>query len=69
MSNPGRSSADPAGSNLLYVILLSRKHKRAMPPAGLSEVTSQDKARIIDWIRDGAPYVSDAEALMPLLEK
>ena len=60
---------DPAGSHLLYVILLSRDHKKAMPPDGLNEVTSQETARIIDWIREGAPYVSDDQAFMPLVDE
>lgn len=58
---------DPAASNLLRVILLGRDRKGAMPPDGLNEVTAEETARLIQWIRDGAAYVPDGEALAPLI--
>ncbi len=58
---------DPARSNLVRVILLPESHPSLMPPAGLSPLTADELIRIIAWIRDGAPYVPDDTAFLPLV--
>ena len=59
---------DPAASNMIRVILLPESHPSLMPPAGLAPLDADELIRIITWIRDGAPYVPDSQALLPLIE-
>jgi len=58
---------DPAASNLVRVMLLHEQHPKLMPPAGLAPVTADELIKIITWVRDGAPYVPDDLALLPLV--
>lgn len=64
---PAIVAGDPAASNLVRVILLPESHPSLMPPAGLSPLTGDELIRIIAWIRDGAPYVPDSSAVVPLV--
>ena len=61
-------AGDPAASNLVRAILLNESHPSFMPPAGLQPLTASELIKIIAWIRDGAPYVPDELALLPLIE-
>ncbi len=59
---------DPAASNLLRVMLVHEEHPKLMPPAGLSALTAEELTKIVTWIRNGAPYVPDELAVLPLVE-
>jgi len=59
---------DPAASNLIRVMLVHEAHPQLMPPAGLSPLTADELIKFIAWIRDGAPYVPDKLAFLPLVE-
>jgi len=61
-------AGDPAASNLVRAILLNQSHPKFMPPAGLPPLTPDELIKIIAWIRDGAAYVPDELALLPLVE-
>ena len=60
---------DPAASHLVRVVLLPEAHPKVMPPAGLMPLTDEETMSIIAWIRNGAPYVPDELALLPLVEQ
>ena len=66
---PAIVPGDPAGSNLVRVILLPDSHPKIMPPAGLAPITADELIRLLAWIRDGAAYVPDELALTPLVEE
>ena len=59
---------DPAASNIVRVMLVHEAHPKLMPPAGLAPLAADDIIKVISWIRDGAPYVPDELALLPLVE-
>ena len=65
---PAIVPGDPAASNMIRVILLPESHPSLMPPAGLAPLDADELIRIITWIRDGAPYVPDELALLPLVD-
>jgi len=59
---------DPAASNIVRVMLVHEAHPKLMPPAGLAPLDADEIIKVISWIRDGAPYVPDKLAVLPLLE-
>ena len=59
---------DPAASNLVRMMLVHEAHPKLMPPAGLAPITPDEMIKVIAWIRDGAPYLPDKFAALPLVE-
>ncbi len=51
---PAIKAGDPAGSNLVRLILLSPTDDDAMPPSGKEPLTNDEIMTILTWVRKGA---------------
>ncbi len=60
---PAIVPGDPNASNLVFVLLAPDANPKAMPPAGLPRLSGRELGVIIEWIRDGAAYVDDKNAI------